>query len=41
MSGAIYRVFFSPEARDQLAALEDLIAMASAPRAAANYVEPL
>ncbi|MGU7774673.1 hypothetical protein ACV229_31435 [Burkholderia sp. MR1-5-21] len=32
MSGPTYRVVFSPEARDQLAELEDAIAAAGAPR---------
>ncbi|KWA73272.1 plasmid stabilization protein [Burkholderia ubonensis] len=36
-----YRVVFSPEARDQLAALEDAIAAAGAPHTAAEYVDAI
>lgn len=41
MSGLRYRVVFSPEARDQLAALEDAIAAAGAPHTAAEYVDAI
>ncbi|RQQ00435.1 type II toxin-antitoxin system RelE/ParE family toxin [Burkholderia stagnalis] len=41
MSGPDYHVVFSPEARDQLAALEDAIAAAGAPRTAAEYVDAI
>ncbi|WP_332457898.1 type II toxin-antitoxin system RelE/ParE family toxin [Burkholderia ubonensis] len=41
MSGLRYRVVFSPEARDQLVALEDAIAAAGAPHTAAEYVDAI
>ncbi|PCE30715.1 type II toxin-antitoxin system RelE/ParE family toxin [Burkholderia ubonensis] len=40
MSAPSYRVVFSPEAHDQLAALEDAIA-AGAPRTPAEYVDAI
>lgn len=41
MSAARYRVVFAPEARDQLAELEAMIAAAGAPGTAAKYVDAI